>query len=161
VELYIDIYLFNWTNSEQFVYPDFEKPVLVEHGPYRFREVRDKVNIKFNDDNSTVSYRLLNNYVFDEEDSRGSLDDVITNINMVAIGAAEQSKTYDYQMTKLVSMVLKGYYEDDIFVSKTVRELLFEGYEDDMITMGRTESIAGIDMSAIPYDRAGWFYLVS
>jgi scavenger receptor class B protein 1 len=160
VELYFDVYLFNWTNYDKFAYPDFEKPRFRQHGPYRFREVRDKVDIEFNGDNATVSYRVLNNYYFDGEGSEGSLDDVITNINMVAIGAAAQSMTFDYHMRKVMSQVLNGYYED-IFVTKTARELLFEGYDDDMVTMGKMGSVAGFDMSSIPYDKIGWFYLVS
>ncbi|KAG5681304.1 hypothetical protein PVAND_010753 [Polypedilum vanderplanki] len=158
VELYFDVYLFNWTNSYKFIYPDFEKPIFTEHGPYRFREIRDKVDIEFNN-NSTVSYRLLNNYYFDEESSLGSLDDVITNVNMVALGAAAQSINFEYQKRKVISQVLNGYYEENIFVSKTARELLFEGYEDDMVTMGKMSNVAGFDMSAIPYDKVGWFYL--
>ncbi|KAF4527839.1 hypothetical protein B566_EDAN014640, partial [Ephemera danica] len=41
-------------------------------------------------------------------------------------------------------------------VTKTVRELLFDGYEDPLISLaGKLPALAKID---IPFDRFGWFY---
>ena len=43
-------------------------------------------------------------------------------------------------------------------VTKTVREFLFDGYEDPLITMAETlPALAQID---IPFDKFGWFYKV-
>lgn len=44
-----------------------------------------------------------------------------------------------------------------MFVEKTVDELLFTGYEDKLITMGK---MSGMDEDAPPFDRFGWFYMV-
>lgn len=120
------MYLFNWTNAEEFVYPNYPKPVFEELGPYRFREFRDKVDLKFHEHNSTVSYKPISTYVFDEEGSNGSLDDIVININMVAIGAAAQSTKMEYTKRKVISQALTGY-DEYITVNKTARELLFEG----------------------------------
>lgn len=57
---------------------------MEELGPYRFRETREKVNITWNEHNSTVSYRLKRVWNFDEENSNGSLNDTITTLNVVA-----------------------------------------------------------------------------
>lgn len=46
-------------------------------------------------------------------------------------------------------------YEQQVTVTKSANELLFEGYEDDMVTMGRM-----VSSEHIPYDKIGWFYLV-
>jgi scavenger receptor class B protein 1 len=81
--LFMDIYFFNWTNPEEFTNHS-TKPKLVELGPYRFREQREKVNISFHDENSTVSYRQISYFYFDAEGSKGSLDDEITTVNVVA-----------------------------------------------------------------------------
>lgn len=156
--LYLDVYFFNWTNSEDFL-DETTKPILREVGPYRFREVRDKKNITFHDHNSTVSYRTFSTFYFDEDDSNGSLDDVITQLNIVAVGASAQALNTDYVKRKYVSIGLNAY-EHKIVTSKTARELLFEGYEDDMVLMGREGGIKGFDIRDIPYDRIGWFYLV-
>ena len=40
---------------------------------------------------------------------------------------------------------------------KTVDELLFAGYKDTIIEMGK---LANLDEEIPPYDRFGWFYMV-
>lgn len=157
VPLYFDVYFFNYTNSEELEDHNI-KPTFVELGPYRFREIRDKQEIKFNRD-STVTYKPISNYYFDAEASNGTLDDVIVNINIVAIGAAGQAATMDYRKKKIVSMAL-NLYEEKVVIAKTARELLFEGYEDDMVLAGREGIVEGFDPSDIPFDRIGWFYKV-
>lgn len=84
IELYLDIYMFNWTNPEDFKNHSI-KPIFDQLGPYRFREKPDKINIKFNPENSTVTYRRLSQFFFDEEGSSGSLDDIVTSVNVVAL----------------------------------------------------------------------------
>lgn len=81
--IFFDIYFFNWTNPENITNRDV-KPNFVEMGPYRFREVKQKVNITWNDFNSTVSYRQMRKWYFDEEGSNGTLSDNITLVNAIA-----------------------------------------------------------------------------
>lgn len=84
IPLSLDIYLFNYTNPDEFTNSS-TIPVVKQLGPYRFTEKPDKVNISWNPDNSTVTYRKLSMFFFDEEGSKGRLDDVITSINVVAL----------------------------------------------------------------------------
>lgn len=79
----MDIYFFNWTNAEQF-YDTSIKPKFEQIGPYRFREYPEKINITWNP-NSTVSYKMMSTFYFDEEGSTGKMDDLITTINVVAV----------------------------------------------------------------------------
>lgn len=79
----LDIYLWNWTNPDGFL--NGTKPILIECGPYVFTEKPDKVNITWHPDNSTVSYMKKSQFFFDEKKSRGSLDDVITSLNVVPL----------------------------------------------------------------------------
>uniref|UniRef100_U5EUH2 Putative plasma membrane glycoprotein cd36 n=1 Tax=Corethrella appendiculata TaxID=1370023 RepID=U5EUH2_9DIPT len=151
--LSLDIYLFNWTNPED-IRDNETKPVLEELGPYRFTEIPDKVDIVWNRDNSTVSYRKKSLFYFDEVGSVGSLDDEITSINVVALSATARAKHWNYVGKKSVSIGLK-LYEQDIHVTKTARELLFEGYEDMMVLMGKEIFKA----DEVPFDRVGWFYM--
>ncbi len=81
--LYLDIYFFNWTNPEDF--SNSSVPILVEVGPYRFREHKEKVNVTWHDHNSTVSYRKKSTYFFMPEESNGTLLDNITSLNMIAL----------------------------------------------------------------------------
>lgn len=105
---------------------------MEEIGPYRFREIRDKKNITFNKRNSTVSYRTISTFYFVEDESNGTLDDEITQLNIVAVGASAQAAHMDYKKRKTVSFGLNAY-KQELAVTKTARELLFEGYEDDMV----------------------------
>lgn len=162
--LYLDVYFWNWTNSEEYLQNENsdEKITLkfTQLGPYRFKEIRDKEEVEFHDHDSIVIYNPISYYYFDTEGSNGTLDDVIVNINIVAIGAAGQSVNMDYKKRKIVSMGLTVYNEH-VTINKTARELLFEGYEDEMVLMGREGLIDSFKPEDIPYDRIGWFYTVS
>lgn len=66
-------------------------------------------------------------------------------------------------MQKQVSMGL-SLYSHQVYIVKRASELLFEGYEDDLISMGATmQDMAGaMGMNLnIPYKRFGWMYDVS
>lgn len=63
-------------------------------------------------------------------------------------------------MQKQVSMGL-SLYNQQAFVTKEARELLFDGYEEDLINMAQQLSSLGTFELNIPYDRFGWLYGVS
>lgn len=84
IELHLDIYLYNWTNPEEFGNMS-SKPILQQLGPYRFVDRPDKVNISWHPANNSVTYRRLSYYYFDAAGSAGSLDDEVTTLNAVAL----------------------------------------------------------------------------
>lgn len=94
--LHFDVYLFNWTNPEDFKADSKKKPRFQELGPYRFREIPDKVNIEWNS-NNTVSFRKKALFFFDAQGSNGTLDDIITTVDTVA-----------HVSTLLIKMKFKG-----------------------------------------------------
>lgn len=70
------------------------------------------------------------------------------------------SRHWGYMMQKQVSMGL-NLYQHQAFITKEARELLFEGYEDDLIDMAHEVAKFGNPFKLnIPYDRFGWFYQV-
>lgn len=81
--LYLDIYLWNWTNPHDIRNKSI-KPNFVQIGPFRFQEYPSKTNVNFHD-NATVSYRKSSKYFFVPEDSKGQLDDVITSLNVISL----------------------------------------------------------------------------
>lgn len=81
--LIMDIYFFNWTNAEE-LYDSDITPHFEQVGPYRFKEVKEKVNITFNS-NDTVSYSYVKYYYFMNEESPRQLTDVINTINPVSL----------------------------------------------------------------------------
>lgn len=75
--------MFNWTNPDQIrnvsVKPEFE-----EVGPYRFKEIKEKINTTWHL-NKTISYKTRRLYYFDKENSVRNLSDVLTIINVVPL----------------------------------------------------------------------------
>jgi scavenger receptor class B, member 1 len=149
VPIYLDIYLFNWTNPEE-IKNSSSRPHFTQLGPYRFREYPDKLNISFDATNSSVTYRKMSTYFFDAEGSNGSLSDICTSVNMVTVGAGNKAKDWGWFKQKSVSMSL-GVYHQELHVVKTVAELLFDGYEDDLV------SLSSIFDNDTPFDRVGLF----
>uniref|UniRef100_A0A7G3AVF2 Putative plasma membrane glycoprotein cd36 n=1 Tax=Lutzomyia longipalpis TaxID=7200 RepID=A0A7G3AVF2_LUTLO len=156
LDLSIEIYLFNWTNHEDFLNAS-SKPIVKELGPYVFTEKPDKVDISWHPENATVSFGKLSVFHFDAEKSKGSLDDVITSVNIVALSAAEKVRWENYVEQKKVSLGL-SLYNQEIHVTKTAREFLFDGYEDDLIEVAKQMSAFSSDIE-VPFDRAGYFYM--
>lgn len=177
VPLTIDFYFFNWTNPHE-VYDLTKKPRFVQLGPYRFDETKEKVNVTFNA-NDTVTFRHLKYWYFNPEMSNGDLSDLVNTINPVLLvsvlikctrssfvwvhrylpqTAATQMKDYNTILRLAFSRFSAYQTEDQIHVTKTIGELLFDGYDDPFITMGNVMPI----INTIPgYDKFGWFYKVS
>lgn len=75
--------MFNWTNPDELLDPNV-KPHLVEMGPYVFMEKHKRVNVQFNTNNDTVSFNQIRTWHFVPEMSNGTLDDYVTNVNVIA-----------------------------------------------------------------------------
>lgn len=74
--------MFNWTNSDEVHNLDV-KPILKEMGPYVFLEHHKRTNLTWND-NGTVTFNQIRTWQFRPELSNGSLDDEITNLNVIS-----------------------------------------------------------------------------
>uniref|UniRef100_A0A0A1WNN1 Protein croquemort n=1 Tax=Zeugodacus cucurbitae TaxID=28588 RepID=A0A0A1WNN1_ZEUCU len=153
--LSLDVYFFNWTNPEDFKNLT-TKPNFVQLGPYRFTEKQDKVDIRWNPENASVTYRKKSDFYFDQEGSNGSLDDTIVTLNAVALSAAGKAKRWNSMRRNLVDVGLK-LYGQEMSITRTVDEMLFTGYSDDMLDMARAMPLFGKDVE-VPFDKFGWFY---
>lgn len=74
--------------------------------------------------------------------------------------AAAKTKHWDAMNTRMVNMGL-SLYQQEITIRKSVDELLFSGYSDDMITTARTMTGLFGKKIEVPFDKFGWFYSVS
>lgn len=128
----MDFYFFNWTNPHE-IKDNMSKPIFHQLGPYRFLDIPEKTNITF-DENSTVTYQKFSYFYFDPEGSNGSLSDVVTTINTVAIIAGKQADGWNYFFQKGLSLALWNH-KEQLHVSKTAKELLFEGYDDEIVKL--------------------------
>ena len=126
--------------------------------------------------NGTVSYRREKFWYFERDLSVGPLTDMVTTINVPVVGSAEfvrGSFLMEWGISDMLSTL-----EAEIFVKKTVKELLFEGYEDTVMLLGSsfgdstseddfdyyekdTEDDIEEDVTEnVIHDKFGWFYKV-
>lgn len=97
IELNFEFFMFNWTNAHE-VHNHSVKPHFVEMGPYVFREKHYRTNVTWNS-NGTVSFNQIRRWHFNEEKSNGTLDDEITNLNVIA--AVSRYYNFTIQQFKL------------------------------------------------------------
>ncbi|CAH1156006.1 unnamed protein product [Phaedon cochleariae] len=151
--LIMEIFMFNWTNADQ-VYNSSVKPEFEEIGPYRFKEIKEKVYIRWHEHNHTVSFLTNHTYYFDYENSVRNLSDVITTINAVPLTVAYKARDFSYWAQKAISMGLSSI--SKLYVTKTVGELLFEGFEEPILsTLSKMPMLRVQDKFGIFYGRNG------
>lgn len=154
IPMYIDIYLFNWTNHERTLKYK-EKPILQEVGPYVFSEHRSKVDIKWNDDD-TLFYHNRHRWNYHPELSKGKLTDNITNLNVVLMTIGQMCSKLSPFQKKLANSLLKM--EDEIVITKTVDEFLFTGFDDPLLKILNTLHKYFPNLFPASLDKFGWFY---
>lgn len=147
--LFFEVFLFNWTNPSEF---PKEKPKFQEIGPYRFREIRKHVNVTVHHNNSTIAYRTQRSWYYDDS-SNGSLEDIVTTINMLAASGMFQKRHAGFFQSLLLSGAF-GLFNVQLPVTKTVGEMLFEGFEDSLLTASK---VFPLPEGAPKMDKFGWF----
>lgn len=150
IPIYLKYYFFNMTNPDE-IMAGTEKPRLQEVGPYTFLETREKVNITWNP-NGTVSYRQVKRYYFQPDMTKGSLDDVITTLNMPMISSAHSVRFAPDEFFREAVTEIFHDTESQLLVSKPMRALLFEGYEDGIFKFVKSMGFP------VPSERFGWLH---
>lgn len=125
------MYLFKVLNPDEI--RNGKKPRLEQVGPYVFTEQHEKTDIVWNNNNDTVSYKQIRTWHFLPERSNGTLDDEVTILNSMAasLGPMIQLKVPPGLILGM-NLFLK-YIGENLFVTKPVREILFEGYHDPLL----------------------------
>ncbi|XP_055308069.1 protein croquemort isoform X3 [Sitodiplosis mosellana] len=149
--MYIKFTMFNWTNANDIHEPSY-KPDLVEMGPYVFTEKHKRVNVTFHPENDTVSFDQIRTWHFMPEMSNGSLDDEVTNVNVIAASAVFSLRHSNY-LIKYGANGLMELLKVKLTVTKTVRELLFDGYSDPFLSFVKKFPVP----NAPPFNKFGWF----
>nr|XP_014087330.1 protein peste [Bactrocera oleae]XP_036214771.1 protein peste [Bactrocera oleae]XP_036214772.1 protein peste [Bactrocera oleae] len=155
LKLTLDFYLFNWTNPQDFQNLDI-KPKFEELGPYRFIEVPHKVDIKWHTQNASLTYKKQSKYYFDAANSKGQLEDKIVTLNSLAVSLAAKAKRWSSLRRRVIDIAL-NVYNGDISLTKSVNELLFEGYDDVLLNMANYLPTSLIDVK-VPFDKFGYCY---
>jgi len=153
IPMYIEVYFFNWTNAEEFRQdPKNVTPHFVEMGPYVFSEHHTKVNITWNE-NDTVAFQQIRKWHFVPERSNGTLRDDVTNINAIAVTVEYMIRNMNPMVQLIVDALVKSV--EPLFVTKTVGQLMFEGYEDELLNI---TSKLKVPEFSVPFDKFGWYY---
>ncbi|XP_046980078.1 scavenger receptor class B member 1 [Schistocerca americana] len=119
------VYVFNVTNPDGFL-NNGEKPILVEVGPFVYREDMEKVNIKFHD-NGTVTYQHNKILQFVPEISADkNLKLTVPNIPLLTLSSHMNS--IPRLAARALNIVLRVWKQKP-FVHVTAQELMF-GYDD-------------------------------
>ncbi|XP_054447784.1 lysosome membrane protein 2 [Pteronotus mesoamericanus] len=128
--VYSQFYFFNVTNPEEILRGEI--PRLEEVGPYTYREIRNKADIQFGDNGTTISAVSNKAYVFVRDQSVGDAKtDLIRTVNIPAVTAMEWAHQGFIQM--LIQALLKAY-QQNFFVTHTVHDLLW-GYRDELLAL--------------------------
>lgn len=87
-EVLLKVYVFNITNSEDFIAGRDKKLKIQEVGPVIFQEFLEHKDIEYHDENSTMSYTVTRRIVFKESANvKGILNQTVNVVNM-ALSAA-------------------------------------------------------------------------
>uniref|UniRef100_A0A452FH73 Scavenger receptor class B member 2 n=1 Tax=Capra hircus TaxID=9925 RepID=A0A452FH73_CAPHI len=128
--VYTQFYFFNVTNPEEIL--NGETPWLEDVGPYTYRELRNKDEIQFGDNGTTISAVSNKAYVFERDKSVGDPKiDLLRTINILALTAMEWSQLP--LLRELIKALLKAY-RQKLFVTHRVDELLW-GYKDEILSL--------------------------
>uniref|UniRef100_A0A1B0CTE9 Scavenger receptor class B member 1 n=2 Tax=Lutzomyia longipalpis TaxID=7200 RepID=A0A1B0CTE9_LUTLO len=151
VEPFIRLYVYNVTNADEFL-NNGSKPILDELGPYVYLQKWEKVDIVEND-NGTLSFNAKRVYIFNEELSGGSEDDVVIVPNIPMLSATSQSK-HAARFLRLAMASIMDILKIKPFVEVSVGQLLW-GYEDPLLKLAK--DVVPKEQK-LPYEEFGLMY---
>ncbi|XP_022643919.1 scavenger receptor class B member 1-like isoform X4 [Varroa destructor] len=144
-DLYQRIYIFNLMNPEE-VYKG-QKPSISQMGPYTFK-FRNHRSVAFKGDD-LLQYIDKPSYIFMEKESKGKLEDKVTTVDpLVAL------VTFSSNVPEALRKQILGpkFGDRKTFAVRTVRQLLYEGYRDDILDFMR--GTLGVNLP----DKMGYLY---
>ncbi|KAK2115852.1 Lysosome membrane protein 2 [Saguinus oedipus] len=107
-----------------------EHPVLMRR--LGIKELRNKANIQFGDNGTTISAVSNKAYVFERDQSVGDPKfDLIRTLNIPVLTVIEWSQVHF--LREIIEAMLKAY-QQKLFVTHTVDELLW-GYKDEILSL--------------------------
>ncbi|KAK6729801.1 hypothetical protein RB195_006697 [Necator americanus] len=138
-------FFFNVSNPDEIVY-EGAKPRLIETQSYAVMESEQKRFLRWSEDGNKVFYQNYKKYIISEEYTCPdcSWDDMVVIPNPVGIGAAANIYDPQYHITPIAQkilgfgLLLVGEYP---FISHTIKEILFDGYNDALLTIGHSQLV--------------------
>lgn len=135
VPWFISIYVFDLINQNDFI--NGAKPIVIQRGPFVYREDRFKENIGFYP-NGTISYQEKRNYTFDRSLSVDDESFNITTINVVYMTLMNYLQSENVPaIVRLTIEKILGIFKEGPVMQRTVKEYLW-GYQDPVLNSLKT-----------------------
>ena len=131
--IYQRFYFFNVSNAIE-IERSGAKPNLVEIGPFTYRSKWEKTNIIYYD-NGTVSYNEKKTYYFVPELSFADENVNITTLNAPLAATLTLIQNASPAVRLVITLALDGASEG-FFITRTPKQLIFNGYSDLLTTFG-------------------------
>ncbi|XP_043065296.1 protein peste [Drosophila ficusphila] len=156
MDINVDLYMFNWTNSEDINDPTV-KPRFQEVGPYRFTERMQKLNVQWHNENSTVSYMRRSRFDFQPELSVGNPSDTIVQPNLLLVGLYQKMLFWGPVMRSIVMMALHidG---KELTMVRPARSWMFDGFDTPLIKLSKLVPTNLVPEMQFPYEKIGYAY---
>nr|XP_022900239.1 sensory neuron membrane protein 2-like [Onthophagus taurus] len=134
VPLDFKVYMFNITNWREVNF-EGEYPNVEEFGPYYYRQYREKINIEYNSDEDSLTYKQFTHFEFDKEASAPLSESdklVVLNAPLNAIFHVGSIYFPEILMSLLVDKFWISMFpyalDDSMFLEVEVGDFLFNGY---------------------------------
>lgn len=134
IDLYCKVYLFNVTNSKEFLSGKDKNLKFQEVGPYVYKENLEHTDVKFNE-NGTLSTVPIHPLIWEEELSQGNKEDdklVLPNIALLSI--ANVVAVNNPMMSISLNMLIKLMNSQPL-VEMTAKEFMM-GYKSGLLSLG-------------------------
>lgn len=147
VPMYFKVWIFDIKNAQEIIDQKGTKPHIEEIGPFVFNLRRQKDVISFAGDNLYYTERKI--YHFNRELSCCAINTTVTIPNIPLVGVVDRALSYNLPLVgrfipRLINRAIQSLREQ-LFVRKQVREILFDGYEVDLLKMvSRIGSLVGM-----------------
>lgn len=147
VPMFFKVWLFDVKNAPEILSSRGTKPKLQEIGPFVFRLKRQKDVVSFAGDNLYYTERKI--YHFDRELSCCAINTTVTIPNIPLVAVVDRALGYNLPLVgrfipRLINRAIQSLREQ-LFVRKQVREILFDGYEVELLRMvSRVGSLVGL-----------------
>lgn len=134
-KMLLQIWVLSIENEEDVV-KNGSFPRFAQKGPYTFIEKQHKVKVDFLWNNTRATYRNKHFYWFDANNSCAncSLDDRVTIPNIIFQKLVDIALSGGYLVKEAIEIVLRAEKRETPFITVTVGEMLFDGYDDPLIS---------------------------
>lgn len=147
VPMFFKVWLFDIKNAQEIIDRRDTKPIVSEIGPFVFNLKRKKDVISFAGDNLYYTERKV--FHFNRELSCCAINTTVTIPNIPLVAVVDRALAYNLPLVgrfipRLINRAIQSLREQ-LFVRKQVREILFDGYDVELLRMvSRVGSLVGL-----------------